>query len=318
MDFGRKPQASAVVAGGGAAGAGSAGVAGDIIKDSSTANFVKDVIEASKKVPVIVDFWAPWCGPCKQLTPILEKVVKAAGGRVRLVKINIDEHPAIAGQLRVQSIPTVYAFKDGKPLDGFQGALPEGQIKQFVDRLIGPDDGAPDLEEALAAAEQAMAENALQEAAEIYAAVLQEDKQNVAALAGLAQCYLKSGDLERAEQTIALVPPDKQGNAAIASVRAAVALARKGGQAAGNIPALEAQLTADPKNHQARIDLALAHAATGDKEKALDQLLDAIRRDRKWNEQAARKQLVELFEAWGPKDQATLDGRRRLSSILFS
>ncbi len=318
MDFGKKPGGAVAGAAGTARPAQSGGEAGDVVKDTTTAGFVKDVVEASRQSLVLVDFWAKWCGPCKQLTPILEKVVRSYGGKVRLVKINIDEHPAIAGQLRVQSIPTVYAFKDGRPLDGFMGALPESQVREFIDRLAGPDDGAPDLEEAIKAAEEAMAANDLQGAAEIFATVLQEDKQNLAALAGLAQCYLKTGDTARAEQTIALVPPDKQSNAAIASVRAALDLAKKAGQAAGNVAALEARIAADPKDHQARIDLAVAHAATGAKEKALDQLLEAIRRDRKWNDEAARKQLVQLFDAWGPKDASTLDGRRRLSSILFS
>jgi putative thioredoxin len=290
--------------------------AGEIVKNATTATFAKDVLEASRTVPVLVDFWAPWCGPCKQLTPIIEKVVRATGGKVRLVKVNVDENQAIASQLRVQSLPTVYAFRDGRPLDGFMGAQPESAVKAFVDRLLG-EEAAMDAAAAIEAADKALEGGDLQGAAEVYASVLQQEPQNVAALSGLARCYLKSGDTERAEQTIGLVPPDKRESAAVASVRAALDLAKLAGKA-GDTSKLEAKVKAEPANHQARIDYAMALAAGGKKAEALDQLLDAIRRDRKWNEEAARKQLVQLFDAWGPKDPATLDGRRRLSSILFS
>jgi putative thioredoxin len=292
--------------------------AGDaaLIKDTTTAAFAKDVIEASRQQPVLVDFWAAWCGPCKQLTPVLEKVVKSYKGKVRLVKLNIDEHPTIAGQLRVQSLPTVYAFRDGRPLDGFMGAQPESAIRAFIDRLLGEDSQA-DLSAALEAAEQALGSGDLQGAAELYAGILQEDRQNVAAVAGLAKCYLKSGDIERAEQTLALIPPDKRNAAAVASVQAALDLARKAGNTA-NAKELEARVSANPTDHQARLDLALALAARGDKARAVEQLLELVRRDRNWNDQAARKQLVQLFEAWGPQDPQTIEGRRRLSSLLFS
>ena len=300
----------------GAAQPAGAGAAGDIIKNATTASFAKDVIEASKQVPVLVDFWAPWCGPCKQLTPMIEKVVRAQNGKVRLVKINIDENQALANQLRIQSIPTVYAFRDGRPLDGFQGAQPESAIKAFVDRLLG-EEAAVDAAAALAAADQALEAGDLQGAAEIFAALLQDDPQNVPALAGLARCYLKSGDLARAEQTLGLVPPDKLSAGPVAAVQAAIDLAKLASKA-GDASKLQAKVEAEPANHQARIDYAMVLAAGGKKSEATDQLLESFRRDRKWNDEAARKQLVQLFDAWGPKDPATLEGRRKLSSILFS
>jgi putative thioredoxin len=289
---------------------------GDIVKDATLATFAKDVLEASRNVPVLVDFWAPWCEPCKQLTPVLEKVVRSFGGKVRLVKVNIDQNQALAGQLRIQSIPTVYAFRDGRPLDGFQGAQPESAVRAFVERLLG-EEAAMDAAAAIAAADQALEAGDLQGAAEIYAAVLQGEPQNAAALAGLARCYLKSGDAARAEQTLELVPPDKRDSAPVASARAALELAKVAGKA-GDIGKLKAQVEAQPANHQARLDYAIALAAGGNKSEAAEQLLESFRRDRKWNDEAARKQLLKLFDAWGPKDPATLEGRRKLSSILFS
>src|SRR4029078_5252762 len=235
----------------------------DIIKDATTASFAKDVIEASRAVPVIVDFWAAWCGPCKQLTPVLEKVVKSYAGKVRLVKINVDDHPGIAGQLRVQSLPTVYAFRDGRPLDGFMGAQPESAIRAFVDRLVG-EEAEADVATVLATAEQALEEGDVQAAAEIFAAVLQEPKQNHGALAGLARCYLKTGDLDRAEQMIALVPPEEKKIAAVEQVKAALELARKAPKAEQQ-GELEKKLAANPGDQQARFDLAVALAARGQK-----------------------------------------------------
>jgi putative thioredoxin len=247
---------------------------------------------------------------------MLEKVVRSYGGKVRLVKINIDENPAIAGQLRIQSIPTVYAFRDGQPLDGFMGAQPESAIKAFVDRLLG--DAAGDNEAAaIEEADEALEAGNLQGAAEIYAALLKEDPQNPLAIAGLAKCYLKSGDTARAEQTLGLVPPDKRDMAVVASVRAALDLAKLAGKA-GDLGKLKAMVDAQPADHQVRLDYALALAAGAKKEEAVTELLAIIKKDRKWNDEAARKQLVQLFDAWGPKDPMTLEGRRRLSSVLFS
>jgi putative thioredoxin len=296
--------------------------AGDIVKDTTTANFMKDVIEASRTALVLVDFWANWCGPCKQLAPVLEKVVKSYGGKVRLVKLDTDAHPSIAAQLRVQSLPTVYAFRDGRPLDGFVGVQPESMLRQFVDRLIGDDpglgaDAGPSLDDILAAAADAFDAGDLQGAAEAYAAVLQEDQTNVEALAGVARCYLKSGDTERAQQMLSLVPPDKETTPSVQAVKAALELSAKAA-GASETAALEERISKNPADHQARYDLAIALAASGYKGEALEHLLTIVRRDRKWNDEAARKQLLQLFEVWGPKDEFTVDGRKRLSSILFA
>ena len=288
----------------------------DAVKDTTTQGFVKDVIEESKRQPVLVDFWAPWCGPCKQLTPILEKAVKAAKGKVKLVKMDIDKHPDIPGQMGIQSIPAVIAFANGQPVDGFMGALPESQVVAFLERLtkgkIGGDE--PDLQKL---ADEALAGGNAADAADLYAQLLQQDSGNVVALAGLARCYLATGNIEQAKKTLALVPEAKANDNAVAAARAALEVAEQA-KKVGPIDELEKKVAADPLDHQARFDLATALSAAGKRAEAANHLLDIVKRDRKWNEDGARKQLVQFFEAWGPTDEATLDGRKRLSSILFS
>ncbi|MGI9477469.1 MAG: thioredoxin [Hyphomicrobiaceae bacterium] len=288
----------------------------DVVYDTSTATFAKDVIEASKDAIVLVDFWADWCGPCKQLTPLIESVVRSYGGKVKLAKLDVDKHPAISGQLRIQSLPTVYAFLNGQPVDGFTGAQPESAIRALIDRHLGAAAEA-DLAQAIAEADKAFDEGDLQAAAEIYAMVLQSEAQHAEALAGLAQCYLASGDVERARQTIALVPPDKSDDPAVSRVHAALDLADRAANPV-DTSALEARLASNPADHEARLELAVAKAGNGDKEGAVDELIELFRRDRNWNDEAARKQLVQFFEAWGPKDPQTLDGRRKLSSLMFA
>jgi putative thioredoxin len=297
--------------------AGTAIAAADgLVKDTTTQNFVKDVIEESSGQPVLVDFWAPWCGPCKQLTPVLEKVVKAAKGRVKLVKMNIDEHPAIPGQMGIQSIPAVIAFVGGRPADGFMGALPESQVTAFVERLIKDRVGG-EAKDMLKAADAGLAEGNAAGAAELYAQVLAEDATNVAALAGLARAYVASGAAEQAKQTLAMVPEAKRNDAAVAAARAALELAEQA-KSIGPADELEQKVAANPLDHQARFDLALALNANGRRQDAADHLLEIVRRDRKWNDDGARKQLVQFFDAWGPTDEATIAGRKRLSSILFA
>ena len=287
----------------------------ELIKNTTTKDFMRDVIEASREVPVLVDFWAPWCGPCRQLTPILEKAVRAAKGAIRLVKLNIDEHPQIPGQMAVQSIPAVFAFQDGRPVDGFMGALPESRVNAFIARLIGDTSG--DAAANLEAAEAALAAGDLNTAAQTFGEILQGEPENAQALAGLAKCYIKTGDLARAEQTLALVPPAKAESAPVASARAALELQRKA-PSTGDIGTLRAKLAADPKDAQARFDLALALNAKGDRGAALEELLTLIAKNRAWNDDAARKQLLQLFDAWGANDPATVAGRQRLSSLLFA
>lgn len=288
----------------------------DLVKDTTTAAFRQDVLAESMKQPVLVDFWAPWCGPCKQLTPVLEKAVRAAGGKVKLVKMNIDDHPQIAGQLGVQSIPAVFAFQRGQPVDGFMGALPESQIKAFIERLVGPL-GPSAAEELLAEADRLAAEGDVGGAAELYAAVLSQDPENAAALAALAKLHIELGDIEGAKRLLDAAPAAKAKDPAILGARAAIELAEQAGSL-GDIADLQRKVEADPLDHQARFDLAIALNARNRREEAANQLLEIIRRDRNWNEDGARKQLVQFFEAWGPMDEMTIAGRRRLSSILFA
>lgn len=287
--------------------------AGDLIKEGSDAGFMADVIEASRVQPVIVDFWATWCGPCKQLTPTLEKAVKAAGGAVKLVKIDVDRNPVYAGQLRVQSIPTVYAFVDGKPVDGFMGAVPESQIKTFIERLAGPPGGS-EVEDILALAKESLELGDAGGAAQAFAEVLRLDPENLTAIGGLARVYLNGGDVERAREVSDMAPAGAR-NPDLESVRAALALAEA---APSETAGLEQRLAQNPEDHEARLELASALAATGHFGEAIDHLLAIIERDRDWNDGAARKQLLTVFEAAGPVAEVTKAGRRRLSSILFS
>lgn len=298
----------------GASGAPSAD--GTLIKDSDTQHFIDDVIQASRDQPVIVDFWAPWCGPCKQLGPILERVVKNAAGKVRLVKINIDENPELAQQLRIQSIPMVYGFKGGQPVDGFAGALPESQIKVFVERLAGPLGPGP-TEVGLDQAKQAAAAGRLDVATQIYERLLQTEPSNPEALAGLARCQIAQGRLAAARETLQRVPVEHTNHVEVDGARAALSLAEESGTLA-DVGELNSRLAANENDHEARIDLATALFLRGQVDSAIEHLLAIVRKDREWRDQAARKQLLKFFDALGPQHPATLSGRRKLSTVLFS
>lgn len=296
---------------------------GDLVKDSDQNGFVADVLEASREVPIIVDFWASWCGPCKTLGPIIEKVVQNAGGAVRLVKIDVDKAPDISAQLQIQSIPTVYAFKNGQPVDGFQGALPESQVKAWVDKLIqehgGTADASPDpIEEALNAAEAAMAEGDIASAGAAFAQILNQDAENTRALSGMIRAYLAAGQNDKARAIANQASPETLKSSELAGAVSALELAEAGSALAGNVEALRAELDANPDNHQARFDFAVAAFATKDTEGAIDALIEIIRRKRDWNDDAARTELLKIFEALGPTDSLTNAGRRKLSSVLFS
>lgn len=291
--------------------------AGDVIKDTTTAAFAADVVQESRRQPVLVDFWAPWCGPCKQLTPLLEKAVRAAGGKVKLVKMNIDDHPSIAGQLGIQSIPAVIAFKDGQPVDGFMGAIPESQIAEFITKVGGKGNGAPPVAEALAAAAEARGAGDLQTAADIYDAILEQAPETIEAIAGLGDLLFEAGDTAGAEEVLAKAPEAKKDAPVLAAVRARIALAAQAA-ALGNPAEFEQRLAANPGDHQARFDLAMIQNAKGERTQAADNLLAIIKADRTWNDDGAKTQLLQFFEAWGMTDEATLAARRKLSSLLFS
>jgi putative thioredoxin len=303
-------------------GAAAAASGADVIKNGTTASFMADVVDASHDAAIVVDFWAPWCGPCKQLGPALEKAVRDARGKVRLVKIDIDQNPEIAQQMRIQSIPAVYAFKEGRPVDGFVGALPESQVKQFVSRLAagapGAAAGPSPIEEAVALAKEALAAGDTPRAANIFGQVLQHEPGNVDALAGLARAAIQRKDYAKARQALDRAPPEAAKHAEIVAARTALELAEAGEKAKGALGELRRRLEQDPKDHAARLELASALFASGAREQAIDELLDLVKRDREWNEQAGRKQLLKFFEAMGPTDPLTVATRKRLSSILFS
>lgn len=284
-----------------------------LIVATTTQTFMTDVVQASVQTPVLVDFWAPWCGPCRQLTPVLEKVVKAAGGKVKLATMNIDEHPQIAGQLGIQSIPAVICFRRGQPIDGFMGALPEAQVQAFIARMLGEElpDEAGDIR---AEAEAALEAGDAAAAAEIYMALLAEEPEDAGALAGLARARIALGDLQGAKETLAAAAPN---DPAVVAAKAQIDLAERAA-AVGDLAPLEAKVQADPDDHQSRFDLAVGLAAAGLEREAVEHLLEIVRKDRAWNDDGARKELIKLFEAWGFKNEHAVFGRKRLSSLLFA
>jgi putative thioredoxin len=295
---------------------GAAPAADGLVKDTTTQTFVKDVIEESKRQPVLIDFWTPRSPESKQLSQVLEKTVRAAKGKVKLVRLNVDEHPAVPGQMGIQQVPAVIVFINGQPADGFLGPVTEAQVIQFLERLTKGKIGGEE-KEALAAADAALAQGDATSAASLYASLLAQDPANVAALAGLARSYVQTGAIEQAKQTLAMVPEAKRNEAAVAAARAALEVAEQA-QSVGPLDELKQKVEANPLDHQARFDLAVALNSKGKRAEAVDNLIEIVRRDRKWNDDGARKQLVQFFEAWGPTDDATVEGRKRLSSILFA
>ena len=293
------------------------GTPGELIKDTTTATFIADVIEMSQKVPVIVDFWATWCGPCKTLGPALEKVVREARGAVRMVKVDVDKNQDLAAQLRIQTVPTVYAFKGGRPVDAFSGAQPESQLKAFVKKLIAGGAAGPTIDDYIAEAKQVLEEGDAQTAAGIFNQILQEAPDNASAMAGLLRCLMAVGQTEQAESMMSRLAPEMARHAEIMAVATALELARHAG-GVGEAAELRRRLAADADDHQARYDLALAYYAAGEVEAAVDELLDLFKRDRAWNDDAARKQLVKIFEVLGFSHPLAKSGRARLSTLLFS
>ena len=302
-------------------GGDSADVGAPAIKDTTAIDFAADVLDASQEAPIIVDFWAPWCGPCKQLTPVIEKAVTEAGGKVRLVKLNIDEAPQIAQQMRIQSIPAVYAFFQGKPIDGFMGALPESQVKEFIDRMVQMANaaaGPSPIDEAIEQAKASLESGDANAASAIYGQVLQQDPGNVKAMVGMGRCYLATGQVDSAQNALDSIPEDQRNNAEVTALRTALELTAQAETSSGEAAELQAKVDSDPNDHQTRFDLALAYYAQGDNAQAIDELVIILRKNRSWNEEAAKEQLVKIFEALGDTHPDTVEGRQKMASVLFA